>query len=59
MTHAMVFIGVNIVDGKPTRWKVENSWGEEAGNKGFFVMSDRWFDEFLYQVVINKKYSLF
>lgn len=56
LTHAMVFTGVNIVDGKPNRWKVENSWGENKGKKGFFVMSDPWFDEFMYQVVVNKKY---
>ena len=56
LTHAMVFTGVNLFDGKPNRWKVENSWGKDVGDKGFFVMSDQWFDEFLYQVVINKKY---
>jgi len=56
LTHAMVITGVNLVDGKPMRWKVENSWGEDVGKKGYFVMSDKWFDEFLYQVVINKKY---
>ena len=56
LTHAMVFTGVNLMDGKPTRWKVENSWGEDVGEKGYFVMSDKWFNEFLYQVVINKKY---
>ncbi len=56
LTHAMVFTGANLINGKPIRWKVENSWGENAGKKGYFVMSDKWFDEFLYQVVINKKY---
>jgi len=56
LTHAMVFTGVNLKNGKPDRWKVENSWGEERGEKGFFIMSDTWFDEFNYQVVINKKY---
>lgn len=56
MTHAMVLSGVNLVNGKSTRWKVENSWGEEPGNKGYFVMSDEWMDKFTYQVVINKKY---
>lgn len=57
MTHAMVFQGVNLDEnGKPDRWRVENSWGEEAGKKGYFVMSDRWFDEYNYQVVVNKKY---
>lgn len=56
MTHAMVLTGVDLVDGKPTKWKVENSWGDKVGTKGFFVMSDRWMDEFCYQVVVNKKY---
>ncbi|KQL51482.1 aminopeptidase [Heyndrickxia shackletonii] len=56
MTHAMVLTGVNLVEGKPNRWKVENSWGEKVGNKGYFVMSDKWMDEYTYQIVINKKY---
>ncbi len=56
MTHAMVFMGVNLVDGEPNRWKVENSWGTETGNKGYYVMSQRWFDEYMYQVVVHKKY---
>ena len=56
MTHAMVIAGVNLVDGKPNRWKVENSWGEKNGEKGYFVMSDKWFDEYVYQIVIDKKY---
>lgn len=56
LTHAMVFTGVHLTNGKPDRWKVENSWGEDRGEKGFFVMSDTWFDEYNYQVVINKKY---
>lgn len=56
MDHAMVITGVDIVDGKPTKWKIENSWGEKPGFKGYFVMSDSWFDDFVYQAVINKKY---
>jgi bleomycin hydrolase len=56
LTHAMVFTGVHIQNGKPVRWKVENSWGEERGEKGFFMMSDSWFDEYTYQVVLNTKY---
>ncbi len=56
MTHAMVLTGVDLVDGKPTKWKVENSWGEKVGEKGYFVASDAWFDQFVYQVVISKKY---
>ena len=57
MTHAMVFQGVNLDEtGKPTRWRVENSWGDEAGKKGYYVMSDAWFDQYMYQVVVNRKY---
>lgn len=54
--HAMVITGVNLVDDKPNRWKVENSWGEKNGEKGYFVMNDSWFDEYTYEVIINKKY---
>ena len=56
LTHAMVFTGVNLSDSKPSRWKVQNSWGDKPGQKGFFIMSDNWFEEFNYEVVINKKY---
>ena len=54
MTHAMVLTGVNLVDGKPNRWKVENSWGEESGVEGFWMMSDAGMDEYTYQIVIRK-----
>ncbi|KRM52796.1 aminopeptidase C [Ligilactobacillus araffinosus] len=56
MTHAMVLTGVDLVDGQPTKWKVENSWGDKVGEKGFFVMSNDWMEEFCYQIVVNKKY---
>ncbi|AQP53356.1 aminopeptidase [Vagococcus penaei] len=56
MTHAMVLTGVNLVDDQPTKWKVENSWGDKVGDKGYFVMSDDWLNEYTYQVVINKKF---
>lgn len=57
MTHAMVFQGVNLgEDGKPNRWRVENSWGKDAGVNGYYIMSDAWFDEYMYQIVVNKKY---
>ena len=56
MDHAMVITNIDLVDGKPTKWKIENSWGEKPGFKGYFVMSDSWFDKFVYQAVINKKY---
>ena len=57
MTHAMVFQGVNLDEnGNPTRWRVENSWGKDAGVDGYYVMSDDWFTEYTYQIVVNKKY---
>lgn len=56
LTHAMVLTGVNLSNDKANRWKVENSWGEDRGEKGFFIMSDAWFDEYIYQVVIHRKY---
>ncbi|MFB5190561.1 C1 family peptidase [Alicyclobacillus fastidiosus] len=56
MTHAMVFTGANVIDGKVNRWKVQNSWGKDAGKDGFFVMSDAWFDDYMYQIVVNKKH---
>ena len=54
--HAMTLAGVNLVDNKPNRWKVMNSWGEDVGFKGFYIMSDKWFDEYVYEVVVLKKY---
>ncbi|KAJ1956511.1 bleomycin hydrolase [Dispira parvispora] len=55
MTHAMMLSGVHLDDaGKPIRWRIENSWGEDHGEKGFLCMSDQWFEEYLYQIVVNK-----
>ena len=54
MTHAMVLTGVDIVDGKPTRWKVENSWGDKVGHKGYYVMADDWMDQYTYQIVVRR-----
>ena len=57
MTHAMLFTGVDLdLNGNPVKWRVENSWGDRSGEKGFYIMSDKWFDEFLYEVVVDKKY---
>ena len=57
MTHAMVFQGVNLdSEGKPTLWRVENSWGDDRSRKGWDIMSDEWFSEYVYQVVVDKKY---
>ena len=57
MTHAMLFTGVDLDSkGKPVKWRVENSWGERNGEKGYYIMSDEWFDQYLYEVVVSKKY---
>lgn len=56
MNHAMVITGVNLVNGKANKWKIENSWGDDIGNKGYFIMSSDFFDRFVYQAVVNKKY---
>ena len=57
MTHAMVLTGVDLDEnGKSLKWKVENSWGDKVGNKGYFVASDAWMDEFTYQIVIRKEF---
>lgn len=55
-THAMTLVGVDVINGKPRQWKVENSWGSSVGDKGYFVMDDKWFDEYLFKVVVKKKY---
>jgi bleomycin hydrolase len=50
MTHAMLFTGVDVVDGQPRRWRVENSWGADNGVKGFYTMNDSWFDEYMFEI---------
>lgn len=55
--HAMTFTGVNLdADGKPNRWKVENSWGKDNGEDGYYVMSDAWFDRFVTEIIIRKEF---
>jgi bleomycin hydrolase len=57
MTHAMLFTGVDIADGQPRRWRVENSWGaENTGRNGFFVITDRWFDEHMFEIAARTRY---
>ena len=56
MTHAMVFQGWIGRGRQAHRWRVENSWAKDAGENGYYVMSDAWFSEYTYQVVVNKKY---
>lgn len=56
-THAMVITGVDLdSNGNPIKWQIENSWGDELGKKGIFSMSDRWFDEYTYQITADKKF---
>ena len=56
MTHAMLFTGVDVYDGKPRRWRVENSWGDDSGQKGFYTMNDNWYDEHMFEIASPKKY---
>ena len=57
MTHAMLFTGVDLDSkGSSNKWRVENSWGNKNGDKGYYIMTDKWFDEYTYEVVIHKSY---
>ncbi len=57
MTHAMLFTGVDLdKKSNPRKWRVENSWGPKRGDKGFDIMTNSWFDEYNYEVVVHKKY---
>jgi bleomycin hydrolase len=56
MTHAMLFTGVDVVDGSARRWRVENSWGAEPGQKGFFTMNDSWFDEYMFEIAARRSF---
>ena len=56
MTHAMMFTGVDVVDGKPRRWRVENSWNDKVGDKGFCLMNDSWFAEYMFEIAVPKEY---
>ncbi len=56
MGHAMTITGVNLDDGVPNKWKIQNSWGDKAGDKGYYLASDTWFNKYVYQAVVHKKY---
>lgn len=57
VSHAMTLAGVDLDDqGQPTKWKVENSWGDKYGNKGYFTMADSWMNDYVYEVVVHKQY---
>lgn len=56
-THAMTLMAVDLdSDGKPVKWKVENSWGASSGAGGYLIMTDEWFDEYMFRVVVGRKY---
>ena len=55
-SHAMTLIAVDIKDGATTKWMVENSWGRETGYKGYLIMTDEWFNEYMFRLVVDRKY---
>ena len=54
-SHAMTLIAVDVKDGKPVKWMVENSWGKSGWN-GKLIMTDEWFNEYMFRLVVDKKY---
>ncbi len=56
MTHAMLFTGVDVVNGRARRWRVENSWGTETGQKGYYTMNDSWYDEYMFEIAAPTSY---
>ena len=56
MNHAMCITGVSFQEGIPSKWKIENSWGKDRAKDGYYIMSKSWFDQFVYQAVVDKKY---
>ena len=56
LNHAMLLTGVNLVNGRPDKWKIQNSWGTENGEKGYFIMSDDWFDRYVFTASIDREY---
>lgn len=53
-THCMLITGVDIIDNKITKWKIQNSWGNEHGNKGYYIATNDWINNYVYRIVINK-----
>ena len=56
MTHAMLLTAVDMQGSETIKWRIENSWGDKGGDKGYMLMTDKWFDEYTYEVVVDKKY---
>ena len=54
MTHAMLFTGVDVLDGVTRRWRVENSWGADRGRDGFYTMNDSWFGQYVFEIAARK-----
>ena len=54
--HAMVFVGVDVRDGVPVKWLVENSWGTSRGDKGYWTLYDTWFDSHVYNIIVRKEF---
>lgn len=56
-SHAMTLMAVDIdSEGNPVKWMVENSWGESSGYRGHLIMTDRWFDEYMFRLVVEKRF---
>jgi len=55
-SHAMTLIAVDLKGDKPVKWMVENSWGKDSGYKGNIIMTDKWFEEYMFRLVVEKKY---
>ena len=59
MTHAMLLTGVDVVDGadgpEPRRWRVENSWGTDKGDQGFWTMNDSWFEDYVFEIAAPRE----
>ena len=55
-SHAMTLIAVDLKDGVPQKWMVENSWGATSGFQGNIIMTDEWFDEYMFRLVVEKQF---
>jgi bleomycin hydrolase len=53
MTHAMLFTGVDVLDGATRRWRIENSWGSDRGKDGFYTMDDSWFGQYVFEIAVH------
>lgn len=56
-THAMTLVGCDTdMSDQPIKWEFENSWGAASGNKGYLTFTDKWFSEYMFRIVVHKKY---